>query len=477
MNRLELWRAVLGLMAITVISALAPAKAAVVTNTPTSDGQVATNTWTKDFTSTSFQIGQGVAPGDTRAFLKFDLSNIPVGATITSATVRLYESATNFYGYGGSTLYRISATWDTNTAGITIYTNNATSLGGLNPDAINSWATRDITATVSSWYTGSVSNYGLEVRGMEGFTLTSRSFNSSENAANKPQLVVGYSAGSASISNTAPTNVISTSACLNGYLASTGAFDTAVFVYYGPTDGGANAANWANTNIWPSPQTSGPFSPNVSLPSGSDIFYRYAASNAAGVVWAPSSGYLVTTNVSISVNPAAIGENSATGTFTFARPATTTGGALTVYFTIGGTASNGVDYSSLTATNITLAAGVSSTTLLVRTLADGIVEGNETVDLTEQPGAYVLNVPATTTLIIGDTPTVSNLPPAGVTATSASLNGFLSGATDTAVYVYYGPTDGGTNPASWAATDASQSAPQGVGAKSATVTLPSGGET
>lgn len=396
------------LFTVAALSAVEPAKGAIVTNNATSDGQVATNTWIKDFASTTFQIGAGASAGDTRAFLKFDLSNIPAGAAINAATLRLYESATNLYGSGG-TVHRINSAWDTGTAGMTLYTNSVTSLGTLSPDAINSWATQDLRSTVSSWCAGSVSNYGLEVRSTsEGFTQTSRSYNSSRNGANKPQLIVAYTPGWASISNSAPTNVTSTSACLNGYLASTGTSDTAVFVFYGPTDGGTNPANWAATNTSQvSPQIPGTKSVTVTLPSWGETYYRYAASNAMGLAWATNApGYLLTADVTVSVDPTAIGENSATATFTFARPATMTGLPLTVSFTANGSAAT-YRYVLNATSNVTIAGGATSATVQVTSVPTVVAEPDQTVALTVGPGLYTTGALNTATLTITNVATAA----------------------------------------------------------------------
>ena len=273
-----------------------------------------------------------------------------------------------------------------------------------------------------------------------------------------------------------PSNVTGTSASLNGTLMTTGTSATAVFVYYGPTDYGTNAASWATNTSLAAPQGVGAKSMSVTVPAGGEIFYRYAASNTAGLVWAPGSQYFITTNVAISVTPGTVGEANASATFWFVRPVTATSGAVTVNFTLGGTASNGLDYSSMTASNVTLAPGVTNASLSVTTLPDGVLEGNETLVLTEATGAYVLNTPATTTLTIVDTPTVGTLAPTGVTASSANLNGSVNSATDTAVYVYYGPVNGGTNRASWATVDTSLVAPQGAGAKSVPVLVAANSE-
>ena len=42
--------------------------------------------------------------------------------------------------------------------------------------------------------------------------------------------------------------------------------DPMVWIYWGTTDGGTNAAAWAHTNLWPAPQSVGYFSTNITAP-------------------------------------------------------------------------------------------------------------------------------------------------------------------------------------------------------------------
>ncbi len=89
------------------------------------------------------------------------------------------------------------------------------------------------------------------------------------------------------------------------------------------------------------------------------------------------------------------------GTFTFTRSGSLSG-ALTVNFTLSGSATNGTDYTTL-ATSISMPDGAATVTLDVTPLADALAEGPETVVLTLASGAYSYDVtPATVTL--GDTP-------------------------------------------------------------------------
>jgi Cadherin-like domain/Bacterial Ig domain/Calx-beta domain len=114
-------------------------------------------------------------------------------------------------------------------------------------------------------------------------------------------------------------------------------------------------------------------------------------------------------------------ENGADGLFEFARTGSTSA-ALTVNITVGGTATNGTDYTAIGST-ITFAAGSSTADLSVVPLADNLVEGNETVTVELASGAgYTFAPPLTTpTVNIADDPPV---------ITVAALNDAVEGGTD-----------------------------------------------
>ena len=70
------------------------------------------------------------------------------------------------------------------------------------------------------------------------------------------------------------------------------------------------------------------------------------------------------------------------GKFTFTR--TSSSGALTVYYSVRGTATNGVDYKSISG-NVTFASGKTSVELPIEPLFDGTDEGDETVTVVLEP--------------------------------------------------------------------------------------------
>ncbi len=132
------------------------------------------------------------------SFIQFDLSFIPVNATIKCATLQLYK-----YFYGGSgvrtvNVYRINSGWDEQT----ITANNEPSYDTTTLDTqqvdIGSagWVSWDIKNTIVSWINGGYVNYGLKLDSttpVDRFTYTTRFYSSDfGNATLRPKLVVNY---------------------------------------------------------------------------------------------------------------------------------------------------------------------------------------------------------------------------------------------------------------------------------------------
>jgi hypothetical protein len=122
------------------------------------------------------------------------------------------------------------------------------------------------------------------------------------------------------------------------------------------------------------------------------------------VVWDTIDLVPVSATVTVTATDATAGEPASgqgTGTFTFTRTAPTTG-ALTVNYTVGGTATSGTDYTAL-GTSVTFAPGAASTNKLVSVLDDSLVEGDEQASVTLVAGSgYTLGSPAAATVTIRD---------------------------------------------------------------------------
>ncbi len=108
--------------------------------------------------------------------------------------------------------------------------------------------------------------------------------------------------------------------------------------------------------------------------------------------------------VTVTATDATAGEpgtGQATGTFTFTRTGYTAK-ALTVSFTVGGTAASGTDYTSI-GTSVKFVAGSATATKTVTVLDDTAVEGDETVVVTLAGGnGYTISSPSSGTVTIQD---------------------------------------------------------------------------
>jgi hypothetical protein len=216
--------------------------------------------------------------------------------------------------------------------------------------------------------------------------------------------VAFLTSGGLAIQNGPVTNLTLSSAGLVGYLNATGATPTTVQVYWGPNDGGTNAAAWANTNTFPASPALGTLTTNVGLSvSGITYFYRYYATNSAGSAWANVTTRFLAGAVTVVATAANTSEKqgSSPGVFTISRPSTATNLDLLVIYTLGGTAANGVDYATLNG-SVTIPADASSATVTVAPVFDVEAEPSETVVLTLAAGDYVIGSPDYASVTIGD---------------------------------------------------------------------------
>ncbi|NCT54165.1 MAG: hypothetical protein GPJ04_24890, partial [Microcystis aeruginosa G13-03] len=103
------------------------------------------------------------------------------------------------------------------------------------------------------------------------------------------------------------------------------------------------------------------------------------------------------TSVTLAVSPSSVTEDGTTNLiYTFTRTGVTTN-SLTVNYTVGGTATNGTDYTSIP-TSVTFAAGSATATVIVDPTADTTVESDETVVLTLASGTgYTVGTTAAVT--------------------------------------------------------------------------------
>jgi len=137
-----------------------------------------------------------ITPTTSQGLIQFDISGIPVGATINSATLRLFHSFNN--GLGDSfELYRNTSSWDETT---TTYNTrpgaDATAVGSLLISDTNNFQYRemDVTGVVQDWYDLVFPNYGLTLRQINEVAEQFIYFESKDHGQPNqiPELVVEY---------------------------------------------------------------------------------------------------------------------------------------------------------------------------------------------------------------------------------------------------------------------------------------------
>jgi type IX secretion system substrate protein len=192
------------------------------------------NTIYGDNTANSNGAGQNLFAGTTgsnsgsslrRALLKFDLSAIPPGASVTSVTLSLFCNKTTSLAEATG-IHKLLSNWGQGTSdaaaneggGTAATPNDATWVSRLHPStlwatpggdfvstasattsvgvsgAAYTWSSATMVADVQSWINDAAVNFGWIVRGNEAASQTAKRFASRENAtaAQRPQLSITY---------------------------------------------------------------------------------------------------------------------------------------------------------------------------------------------------------------------------------------------------------------------------------------------
>jgi 2',3'-cyclic-nucleotide 2'-phosphodiesterase (5'-nucleotidase family) len=299
---------------------------------PVADAQVASgNPTTNSGTSTNLfiQSSSTNAFGNERAWLKFDLSGIPAGSTITAASLQLW----NYKSTGAALPVEVrSATDDTWTeTGVTW--NNQPALGSvldtqtLSAGTTNVWYNFNVTSFVQGQFAGDKTASLLlkpVTEGSADATAPSYGFDAKEYGSNVPVLVVTTSATATSVAN--------------------------VKFYYRYSADNTTWGAWTQTGAT---DTAAPYTSSFNFPSGTGYyeFYSVATDNLGGVE--PTPAFAQT----------AVHYQAATGsvqTINFPQPANVTVGNG---FSVAASASSGLPVSIVSQTSgvCTVSGGVVST--------------------------------------------------------------------------------------------------------------------
>ena len=200
------------------------------------------------------------------------------------------------------------------------------------------------------------------------------------------------------------------------------------------------------------PQSAGATRPAMTFTS-TDIEWENAAGAQARVTDYFPSGPVGPPIVTVkATTPAASDSGPADGVFTVTREGPTTA-ALTVHYTLGGTARNGADYTTL-ALSMTIPVNSATATIAVAPLDDGVPTGAETVVLTLSSSAnYTLGGQAADTVTIAPhDPSTVSIAGSGTLSESGPAGGFTvtrTGNTSQALVVDYATSGTAVNGADY----------------------------
>jgi len=161
------------------------------------------DTYLKDTGSSNYGTNAEMkaAAGTTYPLLRFDLSAIPTGSHVTSATLSAYATG----GNPGDTLalHRVTsdwteaATWSTTDGSTTAWT---TAGGDVVAEAVasatltgtNTWMNWDLTELADRWLKGSLPNQGVQLRAGTGVSSLTLASSDSGTATQRPKLAVTF---------------------------------------------------------------------------------------------------------------------------------------------------------------------------------------------------------------------------------------------------------------------------------------------
>jgi len=257
--------------------------------------------------------------------------------------------------------------------------------------------------------------------------------------------------GTATITHLAPSAITPVSATLNGTVSDIGDSAPAITFFWGPSDAGPTAAGWANSVTLPGTQTAAYSAPVSGLTPGSTCFYTARAVNSAGTSWTLATASFETPPLPPVVTNIAASAIVPTAATVGAQVSSTGGEAptVTLYY---GPVDAGTDAGNWAA-SVNLGQVATSATTTLGGLAPGITWYFRSFAANSGGSAWASSSSSFATPEIA-LPSIGNRDAEGITGTTASLQGEVTadGGDPPAVTLYYGPADGGTNPAAWASS-------------------------
>jgi hypothetical protein len=159
---------------------------------PSADTFVSSSAPAKNFGSQPLLAVQS----GTSSYIRFNLSGLPAGATVTTATVRLFVDTVS--QAGSFDVYEIDQPWSENSLSFNTAPSLGVSASGGKPvtvskSSLNQFVLVDITPLVQGWLTGTVPNNGLAIAVAGGAGSFGFDSKESEYTSHEPELEVTFS--------------------------------------------------------------------------------------------------------------------------------------------------------------------------------------------------------------------------------------------------------------------------------------------
>ncbi|WP_342025722.1 DNRLRE domain-containing protein [Cytobacillus pseudoceanisediminis] len=141
-------------------------------------------------------IGMNGGVSYIRTLIKFDLSSIPLGSTVSGANLNLYHFSGNGDGSTGCVIHPINEDWSETS----VTWNNQPSFDttistttSIFTQQMNSYVPFDVKPMVEKWLDGTKANHGLLLKSYEvDVVLNFKYYSRETSSANKPKLVITY---------------------------------------------------------------------------------------------------------------------------------------------------------------------------------------------------------------------------------------------------------------------------------------------
>ena len=190
---------------------------------------------------------------------------------------------------------------------------------------------------------------------------------------------------------------------ITGRLDSVGGAPTSVTLYWGRTNGGTEPDAWQQRAELGGREP-GTFTAKIGVPEPDAVHYwRFAATNSYGTAWEATAGTFTTGEVSVAAADATASEHGLDpASFTVSRSGRDVSLPLTVYYTAGGTAEPGSDYSRLSG-KVIIPPGSRTAAITVMPCDDLLLdEPDKTVVITIASGPYRVGAENMARIIISD---------------------------------------------------------------------------